>query len=118
MILIWIGALYILVVTILWLLRRHMPSCKCARRKKVVKFSQPLVAWNATLGFLQGTFFEVMVGISVSMRKLQIWQYMNSIDKFGVANMAAVFVIMIILVIFVAYFAVRPARKLVIFKTH
>ena len=56
----WLGAVYLGLVFLLFLI------CKNFQCRK--KFFRPLKAWDRTLGFLEGTFFESMICVSVSMR--------------------------------------------------
>ena len=75
----WLGTVYICVILLL-----HRFKLKCKLRGK--KCLRPIYAWYKSIGFLQGTFYEVMVSLSVSMKIFELWQYMNASDKFSIAN--------------------------------
>ena len=59
----------------------------------------------------------MMVSISISMRMFSLWPYLNTIDKFSVANMLVVLLLMALFIGLVAFFAIVRAKQLVILKS-
>ena len=105
----WIGASYLLLVALItFLRRRHNWKCKKFDAKK---------AWDSTLGFLEGIFFESMVCVSVSFRLFDYYDYLNSSDKFSIANHMVVLVVMACFVSLITYFTVFKMPKLVALHT-
>lgn len=92
---IWIGGPYLIFVAL-----RHV----CCKNKCVGKY-QPIDAWDSTLAFFAGTFFEVMVCLSVSMRMFTFYEYLNGADKFAIANQMIVCVPMLITIFLSVFFA-------------
>ena len=61
---------------------------------------------------MQGTFFEVIVCLSVSMRSFEIYEYLNAADKFSIANQIVVLAITVCFIFFISYFTLFRLRKL------
>ena len=93
MIFIWLGALFlIIVVTRKVLVKRtrmleveDCRSCCCRKNpcanKWVKRFFAPMKAWYNSLDFLQGTFFEIMICLSVGMEIFTYTDYLNSAEN-------------------------------------
>ena len=58
------------------------------------------------LTFLSGAFFEIMVCVSISMRKYSLIKYLNGPDKFSVVNHIGVTVTMLSFIVFVTFFTI------------
>ena len=61
-------------------------------------------AWYSCLNFIQGTFFEAIVCVSVSTRSFDIFEYLNASDKFSIVNQLIITIIMVIFVGFIIFF--------------
>ena len=113
MLVVWVGFLYILIVGILSFLKQkcglqcHFKMCKAP--------CNPTNAWFFIISFIEGTFFELMVCISVSVRSLTLMKYLKRVDYFSIANHFIIFIVVALFVIFVAYFTVFRMPKLQIF---
>ena len=70
-------------------------------------------AWERSLGFLEGIFFEAMVCVSVSMRAFDYMAYLNSSDEFSIANQMTVLIILFLFLGLITYFTVFRMPKLV-----
>ena len=83
---IWIGSILILIGFILWLkgISTATITGKCG--KKFVEKFAPLRVWDTCIGFIQGTFFEAIVCVSVSMKMFEIAEFLNSADYFSIVN--------------------------------
>ena len=109
MVYMWFGAVYILVVLVL-----HRLKVKCYSWLKD-SFSLTYT-WESTILFLQGTFFEVMVSLTISMTMFELWEYLTLGDKISIVNQLAVAVIMVAFILFVTYFSVFKIRKIITLK--
>ena len=118
MLFIWAYCIFFCVVFVVWLLKNNKLCCfKPSKDAKVPRLLQPGQSWVKLIQFVQGSFFEVMVSISISMRMFNLWPYLNAIDKFSVGNMLPVLMFMTLFIGLIAYFAIFKARKLVILKS-
>ena len=106
---IWLGCLFIIIVLAIAYLRKYKGCCADS---KIGKYFNLLKAWYITLGFLQGTFFEVMICLSVSMRIFTIYEYLNAADKFNIANQLFVSIIMLLFILLISYFTLFRMSKL------
>ena len=102
----WLGTIYLIFILLLRLLK-----CKCTCRKK--KYFRPMSAWYKSLGLLSGTFYEVMVSLSISMKIFEIWQYTNSSDKLSIAQQLIVLLVMAGYVGLLTYFTFLRIPKVV-----
>lgn len=59
----WVGCIYLLFVCLSAKSCKRLQSVKCLRN-----VMQPMNAWYSMLGFLTGTFFELMLSMSIGMR--------------------------------------------------
>ena len=107
----WCGFIYILIVTAV-----YYKGVKCKPRVQKLCCG-PWVAWNTTIGFLEGTFFEVMVCVSVSMRMLTFLEYLNDVDRFSIANQFVMAFILLALLCYILYFSIVKVPLLVAFYT-
>ena len=67
---------------------------------------------------MEGTIFETMVCVSVSMRSFEYFEYLNSSDKFSIANHMIVLLIVVLFIGLILYFTVFRMPKLVALYTH
>ena len=102
---IWIGTVYLTLVILVFFLCR---SYRCSK-----KFFGVRNAWERSLGFLEGIFFEAMVCVSVSMRAFDYMAYLNLSDKFSIANQMTVLFILVLFLGLITYFTVFRMPKLV-----
>ena len=109
----WIGTLYLIAVAI-----KNTFCKKSCRGKRMRDCCRPLDAWYSALGFLSGTFFEIMVCLSVSMKMLGMLEFLNSYDKFSIANQLVTCLIMVLYIFFSVFFALCRAPKLVKLHQH
>ena len=107
MLLWWIGFVYLLVVAFVSYLRRRL---NCQQRK--YKWFDAWKAWDTCISFMQGTFFEVLVCVSVSMRSLALFDYLNYQDKFSIANHMLVTVSLVLFAGNITYFTFFRLPKL------
>jgi len=80
--------------------------CKCAKKKFAIKS----VA-SDFLEFIHGTFFEIMVCVSVSMAMLEYRDYFTDADTFSVTLQFVFTVILAAYICFVFYFTAFKATK-------
>lgn len=87
-------------------------SCKipCKRLESVLQPSN--VVPTITL-FCIGTFFEILVCISISMRMLDLYEYFSWTDHLSVAFQFTFLVAIIVFIAFVIYFTFKMAPQLV-----
>ena len=104
----WIGSLYLLFVA----LRHKFCKKKCRGKYK------PIDAWDSTLALLTGTFFEVILCLSVSMKMFSMWEYLKAGDKFSIANQMVVCVVMVLYILLSIFFVLCRAPKLVSLNKH
>ena len=110
MLYIWICVIYLIIVGLIKLLwRQRKFQCKTKICKKLC---HPIYAWFIVLGFLEGSFFELMVCISISMRSFSVFRYLVRIDHFSIACHMLIFLVVTLFVIFVAYFTIFRMPKL------
>ena len=97
----WIGVLYLIMAV-----GYRVLDCKGKYEKlnKYMSFMDPYYLWDKILSFFVGTFFEVMICVSISMRMFKIWDYLNSSDKFCIANQLIVLCVMIVFVGYITFF--------------
>ena len=72
--------------------------------------------WEGTIVFLQGTFFELMVSLTISMTMFELWEFLTFGDKISVVNQMVVAVIMIAFILFITYFTIFKTKKLIMVK--
>ena len=107
---IWIGVAYLAIVVLFYFV------CKTFRYRE--KLFNARKSWESSLGFLEGTIFETMVCVSVSMRSFEYFEYLNSSDKFSIANHMIVLLIVVLFIGLILYFTVFRMPKLVALYTH
>ena len=105
----WIGIIFFIAVIVLSLYRR---KSKLRHPHCLKKRCRPFDAWYTALGFLQGTFFEIIVSLSVGMKILELHGYLNASDKFSLAHQFMVFVVMTILILLITIFTIFYIPKL------
>ena len=99
---IWIGIIFIITAIVFYRYEVTKRSRCCGKWFK--KIFEPINVWYASLGFIFGVFFEVMVCVSVSYRIFESYEYLNKNDKFSIANQMVISLIMIIFIGFIFYF--------------
>ena len=72
----------------------------------------PIGAWYSALDFLQGTFFEVMVCLSVGMEIFTYKEYLNLSDYFAIGNQMFVLAVMTFFIGVIIYFSCSIVPKL------
>ena len=79
----WIGSIYVLFVAISAKMCGRLQTVKC-----LSNIMKPMEAWYTLLGFLTGTFFELMLSMSIGMRnfKMSYREYFVGVDRFALAN--------------------------------
>ena len=103
----WIGLVYILIVALLVCCRAKVGNNRCRG------CLTPFTAFSTAIGFMLGTFFEVLVCLSVSMSMFEIWEFLNASDKFSIANQLVVVIPVVAVTLYGAFFALFRAPKLV-----
>ena len=69
---------------------------------------KPIEAWYALLGFLTGTFFELMISMSIGMRnfKMGYREYFVGMDRFALVNQMVIGVVMTGFILYICFFTV------------
>jgi len=111
----WVMFLYVLIVVMFYKVIRKLKGRKVKWLKEV--FS-PMACWLTFIGFLNGTFFEVSVSLSASMKMFEIWDYLNDADKFSIANQCIFGVIFVAFIVLNVYFGMIVTRKLKFMYLH
>ena len=101
---IWIGFVYLLLVALVSFLRRRLNWKH--------KYFDSMKAWYSSLEFMQGTFFEILVCVSVSMKTFGFFDYLNPADKFSIANHLLVLVLTVLFMGMITYFTLFRLPKL------
>ena len=102
----WAWFIYIILVALISCKRRRL------QLKQKHKYFDAMKAWDSCLNFLQGTFFEAMVCVSVSMKQFAIFDFLNSSDKFSMVNHLLVTIIMVLFVGLITFFTLFRLPKL------
>lgn len=77
-------------------------KCPCSCAKKICS---PKVVWVSALTFIHGTFFEIAVCVSVSMRMFEYKDYLEQSDKVSMAAQIFFIVVLVAYLSFILYFA-------------
>ena len=104
-IIVWVGVLFILLAAMVF-------SFKCKIKFKWLRNQlKPLSVWYSILGFFQGTFFELLICLSVSMKVMENSEFFNGPDKFSVTNQMIVAFGLMVFIGFVTYFTIFVMPK-------
>ena len=85
------------VCTILFTMGLQICKCPCKSLRK--SFSNAK-AWSSSLIFIHGTFFEILVCVSISMSMVPFWEFFNKVDH---ASIGITFVFLAILIGYLAF---------------
>lgn len=101
--------LQFLTIIVAFFLRVLSIKCPCKWGQKT--FSSSAV-WSSTLTFVHGTFFEILVCVSISMSMVRFWDFYKSADHTSI-SISIVFLILLAAYLgFVAYFAVYKSHQM------
>ena len=100
-----IQILFILIVLII-----TTTKCKCPTKWAKRTFTKKQACLNS-IDFINGTFFEILVCVSVSTFMLYISEYLNVSDKVSLVLMGTFFLILVANVLYILYFTFLQAPK-------
>ena len=111
-ILILLGVVYIFAMFILRIFG-------CNRRSKTLEtISAPMGIFHKTLGFVQGTFFEISLCASVGMKMLYMLEYLNKADKVAIGFQMVAAFILLSFIVFVLYFTLVEGPTMIDFDLY
>ena len=94
-----------IILIIVALLYQFFNCCPCCSNWAKKTFEMRKVR-NDSLNFIHGTFFEIMVCVSVSMKMLKYDKYLNTPDLVSVGLQFFFAAILCLYVLFVTYFTI------------
>ena len=97
------------ILTVIFSLILPLCICRCNRLRE--KFSLTK-AWQGSLTFLHGTFFEILVCLSISVGMLSYWEYFNEADHASVLLSLFFMLLMIGYLFTVLFFALFRSKML------
>ena len=106
-ILILVGLVFILTMATMRLFKCNLLS------KTIQNLSAPMRLFHKALGFIQGTFFEIILFASVGMKILSLLEYLNGSDKVAIGFQMVAALILLCFIAFVIYFTFVEVPKIV-----
>ena len=103
-ILILLGLAYILIMSLL----------RCFGCRIFDKMSAPIGLFHSALGFMQGTFFEIILCASVGMQMLTMMEYLNQADKVAIGCQLLAALVLLSFILFVLYFTWFAGPRMVV----
>ena len=88
--------------------------CKCNLRSKIIQnISAPMRLFHKALGFVQGTFFEIILCASVGMKMFSLLEYLNGTDKAAIGFQMVATLILLSFIVFMIYFTFVQVPRIV-----
>ena len=106
-IMILVGFVFILTMAIMRLLRCDL------RSKTIQSLSAPMRLFHKALGFVQGTFFEIILCASVGMKMFSLLEYLNGTDKAAIGFQMVATLILLSFIVFMIYFTFVQVPRIV-----
>ena len=87
-----------------------LPCIGRIKIKWILKNLTGIAYLTSTLNFIHGTFFEILVCVSISLSSLKFAQYLNTSDWVSVYLSIFFGVILLVQILFVAYFTIFKTK--------